>query len=261
VPSPSYGVTSMFGSVLTGVSAASATSAWAVGYYSKPGPAAEFQTLILHWNGTNWTRVPSPEPPNSFLSGAAAVSATDAWAVGQYTTPGNVITALALHWDGTRWTQVTVPFPAGALGTGLSGVSADSPTDAWAVGDYSVKSTGGQETLALHWNGTTWTRVATPTPKGTVFRFLNGVAARAPTDAWAVGADSSNNAPITLILHWDGTAWTQVPSPDPGGNNGNRLFGVAATSASDAWAVGDYNSRTTSSDLILHWNGTSWTRS
>ena len=41
----------------------------------------------------------------------------------------------------------------------------------------------------------------------------------------------------TLILHWDGTAWTQVPSPNP--NSDSYLSGVAATSPANAWAVGE----------------------
>jgi hypothetical protein len=44
---------------------------------------------------------------------------------------------------------------------------------------------------------------------------------------------------LTLVEHWNGTAWTQVPSPNPSGDN--ELDGVAATSASNAWAVGFYS--------------------
>jgi hypothetical protein len=42
--------------VLTGVTALSATDAWAVGYYVK----GAYRTLILHWAGTAWTKVPNP---------------------------------------------------------------------------------------------------------------------------------------------------------------------------------------------------------
>jgi hypothetical protein len=42
---------------------------------------------------------------------------------------------------------------------------------------------------------------------------LNAVAATSATDAWAVGNYSSGSASGTLILHWNGSAWTQVPSP------------------------------------------------
>jgi hypothetical protein len=56
------------------------------------------RALIEHWNGTQWCRVPIPEPGTSDgLTGVATVSATDAWAVGSYGT----FKTLILHWDGT----------------------------------------------------------------------------------------------------------------------------------------------------------------
>jgi hypothetical protein len=42
---------------------------------------------------------------------------------------------------------------------------------------------------------------------------------------------------------------------------GNWLFGVAATSARNAWAVGGTSITDSSSGtFILHWNGTAWKR-
>jgi hypothetical protein len=53
----------------------------------------------------------------------------------------------------------------------------------------------------------------------------------------------------TLIEHWNGTRWAQVPSPDPGGPvTGNQLSGVAGTSPTSIWAVG----HTSSQALALH---------
>jgi hypothetical protein len=51
-------------------------------------------------------------------------------------------------------------------------------------------------------------------------------------------------------VHWNGTAWKQQPSPSQG--HVSDLVGVAATSATNAWAVGGA--------LIVHWNGTTWKR-
>jgi hypothetical protein len=53
---------------------------------------------------------------------------------------------------------------------------------------------------------------------------------------WAVG-DTGNSS--TFILHWNRTAWTQVPSPNPS-SSVNILSGVAPVSATEAWAVGQY---------------------
>jgi hypothetical protein len=141
-------------SELLSVSASSASSAWAVGEHctsacgtTYPG----FNALILHWNGTAWSRVPSPSPASTLgpLFGVSAISPANAWAVG----PNNPSTghALILHWNGTAWSRV--PSPAG--GPGLLAVTATSATSAWAVGDYSTAS-GQPRTLIVHWNGTSW---------------------------------------------------------------------------------------------------------
>jgi hypothetical protein len=55
---------------------------WAVGWiYNNPS-----HTLTLHWNGVNWSIVPSPNVGTapSTLSGVAVVSANNIWTVGRY---------------------------------------------------------------------------------------------------------------------------------------------------------------------------------
>ena len=71
------------------------------------------------------------------------------------------------------------------------------------------------------------------------------------SNAWAVGGGDTPPGK-TQILHWNGTAWKQVPSPTP--KTGGVLFGVTATSATNAWAVGSDLGAT----IVQHWNGTVW---
>jgi hypothetical protein len=63
-----------------------------------------------------------------------------------------------------------------------------------------------------------------------------------------------------LILHWNGTTWQQVPIPSPSeGKYGNALADVAATSTTNAWAVGCTDGCPVGgTPLIERWNGTSW---
>jgi hypothetical protein len=64
------------------------------------------------------------------------------------------------------------------------------------------------------------------------------VAATSGRDAWAVGCTKCDTSAYkTLIVRWNGTAWKQVPSPNPAAPS-NLLADVAATSAGNAWAVG-----------------------
>jgi len=45
-----------------GVSADSGDEAWGIGYYKKDGYNSRHHTLILHWDGTSWSPVASPNP-------------------------------------------------------------------------------------------------------------------------------------------------------------------------------------------------------
>lgn len=175
------------------------------------------------------------------LNGVSAVSSTDVWAVGG---------SLILHWNGSAWAKVPDPNPNST--SNLSAVSARSPSEAWAVGSYCTSgcNSGSRvfQALLLRWNGTAWTRVVSPEPRGAVSSFLQGVSVHSPSDAWAVGYYCAS-APCytfgpavlhTLILHWNGTRWTVVRSPDPGGTNGSSLNAVSALSTSNAWAFGSY---------------------
>jgi hypothetical protein len=218
---------------LDGVTVVSPSDVWAAGFDFGGGPD---QTLILHWNGHKWSRVPSPSPGSlDGLAGVAATSAGNAWAVGDTLQNGTGEKPLILHWNGTTWKQVASPGP-GDSGF-LNGVGATSAANAWAVGTYDDGTA--DQTLTLRWNGTAWKQVASPNPAGPAhINVLWGVTATSASNAWAVGDYDNGSAQNTLILQWNGTTWAQVPSPSPG-DSSNTLQGVAATSASNAWATGD----------------------
>jgi hypothetical protein len=251
---------------LDAVSATSATNAWAAG--TQTLASGHVGTLILHWNGTTWSKVASPTPGSKYttLTGVSADSPADAWAVGNYgnatcTSSTNVI----LHWNGTAWSQVASPNP-GAACNYLNGVTAISPTDAWAVGQSCAVAINTCSTLILHWNGTAWSKVASPSPGPGGYYPLTAVTADSPTDAWATGyycTISSCATRAMLFLHWNGTAWSQVKTPNPGPGI-YYPSSVSADSPTDAWATGLYCTTTNSCDvehtLILHWNGTAWSK-
>ena len=239
---------------LEGVSATSGRNVWAVGAfgrdYGKNGVAHGAEPLIAHWNGRSWTTtrigLRNFKGYYGYFAGVAATSATSAWAA------GGLLTQYAWpwidQWDGTAWKQDLTPIVGPDDGTSdLSGVAAASRGSAWAVGDYYAgPGEDADLTLILRWSGTRWRRVPSPNPAGAgsgARNALRGVAAQSPADAWAVGAANSgpSGQRSTLIEHWDGAAWTAVPSPDPSlaGCVRDELLGVAASPAA-TWAVGDY---------------------
>src|SRR5215469_6061348 len=155
--------------------------------------------------------------------------------------------------------------PAGARGE-LFGVAAASSADVLAVGGYNPGQPPTEvltSPYAEHWTGGGWS--ATSVPLGQVYPSseqaaqLNGVTEVAPGDGWAVGtvSDTSSLASQTLAYHWNGTAWTRSPTPDPGGPAlTNQLNAVAARAANDVWAAGGDGYPAVS--LVLHWNGSAW---
>ena len=240
-------------SVLSALAATSPANAWAV------GSTGNSKTLIVHWNGTAWKQVPSPSPAPAYLTSVAATSASNAWAVG-YTGTGTLV----LHWDGTAWKRVSSPTPGletspvTSTGGTMIGVGAVSAATAWAVGTTGDCGCGNGNSLILHWTGTAWKQVPSPTPAGgrKAGAALRSVAATSADNAWAVGVSGCGCMPSSywpFILRWNGTAWKQVPSAIQ--SVSTSLSAVAATSQSNAWAVGTTG---TGKTLIEHWNGTAW---
>ena len=229
---------------------------WAVGEYYSDQNYTPDTGLAMHWDGVQWTIVPTPPLGKRVqFNGVAAVASNDVWAVGVYY-PGGAYQPIAMHWDGTAWSIVTTPTQSGGLA--LNAVVAIAADDVWAVG----ANDGSHSTITMHWNGSYWAIV--PSPNGGGFsddNVLTAVDAVAPNDVWAVGyIYPKGGTQRTLALHWDGTAWTLVTTPNPG-NYVRTLYGVTAIASNDVWAVGSYSYDSGSSNqpLFLHWNGTTWT--
>jgi hypothetical protein len=238
---------------LHSISALAENDVWAVGV-SYNTERTLSSSLIEHWNGSRWSVVPSPNPSSTLniLYGVAAVAPNDVWAVGYAATASSG--AVIMHWNGSVWSVVPNP-PSSIFMSNLLALAVISPNDIWAVGSGRI---GDEDaTLTLHWNGAAWSFVSSPNVTPEVDNTLSGVAAVAANDVWAVGTQqpTSLTDPHTLILHWNGAAWSIVASPNDGGNNvDNHLLAAAAVASNDVWAVGFSGFGT----LAEHWDGTSW---
>lgn len=184
---------------------------------SDNGWAVGYSGTILHWDGISWSPITSPITQS--LYSLSVLSATDAWTVG-----GDFTEGVILHWDGNVWAEVSTP------STGLLyGVDMISPTDGWAVG---ISSSGG-ESIILHWDGVSWTEVSHPTAM-----YLTDIDMITANDGWAVG---------NSLLHWDGNTWTAFSSMFAGRS-------ISMVSTNDGWAVGGQYE----SPVIKHWDGSAW---
>jgi hypothetical protein len=257
--------------MLSGVGFVSPTDGWVVG--AQPSDAPDdggAATLTEHWNGSAWSVVPSFDTlrVDDTLAAVAGVASSDVWAVGQRKPTGSKspVIPLALHWNGAAWSSVPMP-SINATRASLVGLAALASNNVWAVG---TTITG---TLVEHWNGSAWNVVTSPNPAGSSTNSLSGITAIAPNDIWAVGSSSSvvgvNTVQSTLVEHWNGSAWTIVPSPNvapqrTGVAVRDLLTSVTAISPSNVWAAGysidvASGSGQPNKSLIEHWNGSTWT--
>jgi hypothetical protein len=271
------------------VTALSASNAWAVGEHGADfGGDFSGRTLILHWNGRSWTQAASPDSRvHGVLTGVAAVSARDIWAVGETEADDQ---PLIFHWNGISWRRVRAPgsgglftvaatrggsaFAVGASRGGkylavrwtgtawqtvptspvagqLSGVAFASASSAWVVGAKGVFTPA--RSVILHWNGSSLSGVTSPAGRAE----LIGVALSSARSGWAVGADNLGTRHVrAVIVRWNGAAWTRARLPSPTG--ASLLVGVTTTGTRGAWAVGETATGKTLRTLIMHWNGRTW---
>ena len=153
----------------------------------------------------------------------------------------------------------------------LGGVAALANNDVWVVGN-TVTGDGDPETpdetpltLFAHWTGSGWNGMqgnerSSPeiyqlrSGTGGLYIHLNTALGLAPDDVWALGESTRGS----LALHWDGQAWSIVPSENVG-SSGYRtyLYDAVAVDKTDLWAVGSsYDHHT---PFIVHSTGQNWT--
>jgi hypothetical protein len=240
VPSPNIpGVPN----VLKSVSARSVDDAWAVGYY---GTVGTIRTLILRWNGTSWSIVPSPnrlDALDNYLHGVSIVDKDYVWAVGftRHPTTQYRYRNLILRWNGTLWSEVPSPDPS-LYWNYLFAVTGISDVRAHAVGSY-LPDLSAKDSQALWWNGTQWLWEQTPSP-GAGANVFYGTAHVDANYVWAVG--SAEDPPHrTLTARRVNGVWYHVASPNAstGANELRAVTVVPGTSpcaGGNNWAVGYY---------------------
>ncbi|MEV4177135.1 hypothetical protein [Nonomuraea sp. NPDC049709] len=153
--------------------------------------------------------------------------------------------------QGGTYTEMPLPDVPGGY---LKQVWEISPDDVWAVGGIGgehapsfacqtkIEGSGPSETLIMHWDGSSWQRMAVPSGDGP----LESVTAFGPDDVWAVGYGSGDT---TVALHFDGRTWTRERIYDyPLG----RVAVTAIPGTSELWVVGAANHKADyGKDVIL----------
>jgi len=194
----------------------------------------------------------------SQLVAVSCTSTTHCVAVGAYS-PYDVDTLVEV-WDGQAWSLQSSPDVVPSYYDILNDVSCSSPTACTAVGYWETGPIT-FATLALRWDGVSWTIQSTPNAPGAGETFLYGVSCGSSTTCTAVGFSEATYAGAETMFAavWNGAAWTLEPPADPPGATSGSLYDASCSSATACMAAGYYYS--SGGDVVPlaeAWDGTSW---
>ena len=149
----------------------------------------------------------APNQIGTIFESVSVAGPDDIWAVGSNVVGGGS-SPIAERWNGTTWKSLRLDVPQGHTSiSSLYDVQAFAPDDVWAVG-----SLRGADPLMQHWDGRSWTNVATPAIAGTE-RILTGVDGTSAEDLWVVGQRRDKGQMKGIILHRTSAGWQTVTPP------------------------------------------------
>ncbi|HVV74926.1 MAG TPA: hypothetical protein VHC43_02745 [Mycobacteriales bacterium] len=192
---------------------------------------------ILHWNGTDWSRIALPKARGVQLTSVSASAPDNVWVVGQrygVRLPANSVGShtLAYRFDGHRWSIVPTPNPDYA---------ANSLTAVMSISDTYTLVAGfaGEDGYTLQWDGATWRQASLPAPEHHLHVIVVGLG-MAGTQPWAVGATGGPGFGNPVYLKWTGALWQLVPMKAIDYNTPTAQS-VSGGTPFDVWAVGAAN--------------------
>jgi|GEM_PF-1599536 len=224
---------------LNDVSCSSSSSCLAVGY--DLNGTGEREPVGEIWNGTSWSLQSVPGPSKgkgARLQSLWCTSSSACTAVGWYEASTSLV-GFGERWNGTSWTFESMPNPSGSERAFLNGVSCPTLISCTAVGFYDTS--GGTKTLAMRWNGSTWSIETTPNPVGGKSPELQRVSCFSYTECIAVGSYLNSSGEYrSLAERWTGSEWLIQTTPNPTGALAAQLDGVSCLSSVFCTASGTY---------------------
>jgi len=235
-------------------------------------PEVRFTSSIFHYDGTTWSE--QSRHAGAILVGIWGTAANDVFAVG-FSPLGDLGSGgVLLHYDGSVWSQMTPP-PIEGTDEGFTEVDflavwGASAADVYAVGAY---FTGIDFGLIAHYDGTSWSKVTLDAEEARVLLDVHGTSAQSiyavgyiDTDDFlrrhasrassrrtqtATARSRRAQSTIAIILHYDGTRWTELV---PSGGENLFLSSVWSSAPDDVFAVGEIGE----SGAVYHFDGTTW---
>src|SRR2546423_13582051 len=123
---------------------------------------------------------------DSVLNDVTCSSSSQCWAVGSSYDGATAAHTVIEQWNGIAWAIVASPNSSLTQNNEFEKVACTSATNCWAVGSH-YNDSNLNETLSSHWDGSSWTLVATPNADPSQNNILSGITCASASDCWAVG--------------------------------------------------------------------------
>lgn len=213
---------------------------WALGSLTAANASlATTVNRIAKWDGSAW--LPAIQSGTFANVYDVAVSGSDVYVGGQFTTLDGMVVNNIAKWNGTTWAP---------LGTGVGSIVRDIEivgTDVYVGGQFTTAG-GISANRIAKWDGTTWSALG-----GGVSSTVYAIAAHGG-DIYAGGAFSSaDGVTVNYVAKWDGSAWSALGTGVGSSVNallsfgGNLIVGGGFSTAGGS-----------SMSRIAAWNGSTW---
>jgi hypothetical protein len=199
---------------------------------------------IAKWNGSSWSAVGSGMGGGLYHLTTAvfalAVSGTNLYAGGNFTTAGGSAATNIAKWNGSSWSALGSGMNDYVMALAVSGSDVDA-------GGYFTTVGGSAANYIAKWDGSGWSALG---GGGTCPGMFALAVSGSDVDA---GGSAAN-----CIAKWDGSSWSALGSGMGGGDTHPGVFALAV-SGSDVYAGGDFTTAGGSAaNHIAKWDGSSW---
>jgi hypothetical protein len=184
---------------------------------------------------------------------AIAVSGSNVYAGGQFTTAGGVAANRIAKWNGTAWS---------ALGTGMSGtypyvyaLALDSSGNLYAGGDFNTAGGVAANRIAK-WNGIAWSALGTG-----MDNTVSALALDSSGKLYAGGSfTTAGGVAASRIAQWNGSTWSALGTGITGSHFGSfKVNALVVDGSGNLYAGGSFTTAGgVKSENIAKWNGIAW---
>jgi hypothetical protein len=218
---------------LFGVSELPNGHTWAVGYYTNANYVDK--ALIERYDGSTWTVADNPSPGSqiNILTGVAAISDTDVWAVGEQLDANGTWHTLTEHFNGNTWSAVPA-VDAGTSSNEFFGVKAVGSNSVYAVGSQSGRAFP-DKSLVERWDGSKWNVLNSPADN---IESLQAYGVTGNDSALTIaGIRSGDAAPFNSMVA-AGAPNSLVLQNTPNATGENDLYAVTTAADGSTYASG-----------------------